>query len=1212
MMREYTMMRVRILLLLLLLGISVHSVAQSLVVTQAFQEVPNTTVLSAYGDKFAKWQKPALDDTFPFVLIRVGLDGSTEEIAQAKQMLGLNMGTQTAVEAIDRSTNDELLFLIPKRARRIEIQCGDGCASQILFDNATLTSNKVYYGRVHYVPMADIPGQIMQTRQKFQLSVSPSNAIVEVFVDGKREFWPVHQGVATKMINCGNYRYRITAKNYYPEESSMIVMPHSTELQVSLRPKFGWLSVDGDTQIYGAHVYAINIETEEISLLGNIPLQRVELNPGRYALVILQEKYKEYNATVTIREAENTAIRPVLASNYSSVTLSTTPMAEIYIDGNKVGKGEWHGTLEYGTYRVETRQQSHHSAFTDITISAGDANVAYTLNNPTPLYGTLIVDGNPADAMIWIDNEQKGITPMVFNRILVGEHKVRIAKDGFTFSEQLVAIEDGQDKYLSYTLNQADGVVHTNMPTLSLSNSETHSFHVKDITFTMVKVKAGTFIMGATEEQREDMNDNEIPIHQVSVSDFYMGQTEVTQALWQAVMGDNPSAFPSNPSNPVENISWEDCQTFVRKLNQLTGQSFRLPTEAEWEFAARGGADTIDYVYAGDNIPNNVAWHVDNSMATTHIVATKSPNQLGLYDMSGNVCEWCQDWYGTYEMSNQKDPQGPANGSYKVYRGGSWYFDARYARVSQRNYHTPTFSNYNIGLRLALTTISTEQVSMAQGERKEPVAPAMTDSANIVEVAGVSFSMIPVEGGTFMMGATPEQGADALGGERPTRKITLSNYSISQTEVTQALWQAVMGTNPSADTTYSINPVTNVSWEDCQRFITKLNELTQQHFRLPTEAEWEYAARGGQLTTKTKFAGSNDVHEVAWNAENSERQVQPIGQKQPNQLGIYDMSGNVREWCQDWFGAYEGDALNNPKGPQVGVYRVTRGGSAMLPSRMNRVSSRDGYAVADAFADLGFRLVRSENEYEHIPVKKVEVNRKEPTLRFEIRNVSFTMVKVPSGSFVMGATEEQGTEVYDWEKPKHYVTLGDYYIGQTEVTQDLWKAVMGVDTVPCAFQNAPTNPMENISWEDCQIFIQRLNKLTGVTFRLPTEAEWEFAARGGTNTKGTKCAGADKPDDVAWFRDNSLLTTHPVGLKLPNELGLYDMNGNVWEWCQDWYADYDATSQINPTGPAESETHLRVIRGGSWAFNANNCRVSVRHGQVDTERKIDIGFRLAL
>ena len=444
------MMRERILLLLLVVGISIHVASQSLVVTQPFQEVANTTVLDAYGDKFARWQKPALDDTFPFVLIRIGLDGSTHEITQAKQMLGLDLGTQTAVEAIDRSANDELLFLIPKRARRVEITCGDGCAAQTIVANIALTSNKVYYGRVHYVPMADIPGQIMQTRQKFQLSVTPASAIVEVFVDGKREFWPVVNGVATKMINCGNYRYRITANNYYPEESSLIVLPHSTELQVSLRPKFGWLTVDGDTQIYGAHVFAINMETEEITQLGTVPLQRVELNTGRYSLVILQDKYKEYNATVTIREAENTMIRPVLVPNYSSVKLSASAMADIYVDGRKVGKGEWNGTLEYGTYLVETRQQSHHPAFTKITISAGDANVAYTLNNPVPLYGTLIVDGSPVDAMIWIDNEHKGTTPMVFNKILVGEHRVRIAKDGFTYHEQLLSIEDGQDKYISY------------------------------------------------------------------------------------------------------------------------------------------------------------------------------------------------------------------------------------------------------------------------------------------------------------------------------------------------------------------------------------------------------------------------------------------------------------------------------------------------------------------------------------------------------------------------------------------------------------------------------------------------------------------------------------------------------------------------------------------------------------------------------------------
>ncbi|MBO4987083.1 MAG: formylglycine-generating enzyme family protein, partial [Paludibacteraceae bacterium] len=294
----------------------------------------------------------------------------------------------------------------------------------------------------------------------------------------------------------------------------------------------------------------------------------------------------------------------------------------------------------------------------------------------------------------------------------------------------------------------------------------------------------------------------------------------------------------------------------------------------------------------------------------------------------------------------------------------------------------------------------------------------------------------------------------------------------------------------------------------------------------------------------------------------------------------------------------------------TGVYRVTRGGSAMLPSRMNRVSYRDGYAVGEAFADLGFRLVKVENELENIPVKEVEINMKDPTLRFEVRDVSFTMVKVPSGSFVMGATAEQGMETYDWEKPKHYVTVGDYYIGRTEVTQALWKAVM--DSVPSIFQNDLTNPVENVSWEDCQLFIKRLNMLTGATFRLPTEAEWEYAARGGASSKNTKCAGNDKPADVAWYKANSLNSTHPVGLKSPNELGLYDMNGNVWEWCQDRFGYYESASQINPTGPEEGADNQRVIRGGSWAYDIMNCRISVRHGQEATVRKMDIGFRLAL
>ena len=192
----------------------------------------------------------------------------------------------------------------------------------------------------------------------------------------------------------------------------------------------------------------------------------------------------------------------------------------------------------------------------------------------------------------------------------------------------------------------------------------------------------------------------------------------------------------------------------------------------------------------------------------------------------------------------------------------------------------------------------------------------------------------------------------------------------------------------------------------------------------------------------------------------------------------------------------------------------------------------------------------------------------------------------------------------------HYVTVGDYFIGQTEVTQELWKAVMG--TMPSNFQNDLSNPVENISWEECQLFIKKLNDLTGATFRLPTEAEWEYAARGGKDTKKLIYPGSATPEEHIWYKGNSLGASHPVGLKKPNELGLYDMGGNVWEWCQDWYGKYDSKSQINPQGPSESSANRRVIRGGSWAYEDNNCRVTVRNGQVMTNKKIDIGFRLAL
>ena len=225
---------------------------------------------------------------------------------------------------------------------------------------------------------------------------------------------------------------------------------------------------------------------------------------------------------------------------------------------------------------------------------------------------------------------------------------------------------------------------------------------IQNLINNMVYVQGGTFTMGATSEQGSDADYDEKPAHQVTLSSFSIGRYEVTQEEWQAVMGSNPSEFKGS-RKPVEQVSWNDCKSFISKLNSITGKNFRLPTEAEWEFASRGGIKSQGYKYSGSNNLNSVAWYYDNSGNTTHDVGLKSPNELGIYDMSGNVCEWCSDWYGNYSSSSQTNPTGSYSGwSFRVFRGGGWNNYARGCRSSCRFDSTPSNSVYHLGLRLAL------------------------------------------------------------------------------------------------------------------------------------------------------------------------------------------------------------------------------------------------------------------------------------------------------------------------------------------------------------------------------------------------------------------------------------------------------------------------------------------------------------------------------
>ena len=224
-------------------------------------------------------------------------------------------------------------------------------------------------------------------------------------------------------------------------------------------------------------------------------------------------------------------------------------------------------------------------------------------------------------------------------------------------------------------------------------------FKVGNVEFKMIRVEGGSFMMGASNNDL-DAENREKPQHRVTLNDYYIGETTVTQELWQAVMDSTPSCF-KGPRRPVEGISWEDCQDFIRKLNSLTGCQFRLPTEAEWEYAARGGKKSKGYKYAGGNDIDNLAWYGENSRSQTHDVATKRANELGLYDMSGNVYEWCQDWYDSYSSGSQTNPTGASSGSIRVYRGGSWRSYARSCRVSYRSRSTPSYRYNGLGLRLA-------------------------------------------------------------------------------------------------------------------------------------------------------------------------------------------------------------------------------------------------------------------------------------------------------------------------------------------------------------------------------------------------------------------------------------------------------------------------------------------------------------------------------
>ena len=406
-----------------------------------------------------------------------------------------------------------------------------------------------------------------------------------------------------------------------------------------------------------------------------------------------------------------------LESNLGSLRVSTpTAGAAIYVNDEHKGVSPWSGQLPAGTYRVEARLDGYRPQRQSVTLSQR-ASETITLPALQAIAGRLSVNYMPQDAEVWLDGKNIGKSPGVFRDITVGRHEVEIRKSGYVSKKKTITIAEGQTATLTGALvaTQSNNSNSTSTATSTEMGSAVETFTVNGVSFKMVRVEGGTFMMGSKDS---DAYSSEKPVHQVTLSSYAIGETEVTQELWQAVMGKNPSHFKGE-NLPVEQVSWEDCQEFIRQLNAKTGRTFRLPTEAEWEFAARGGVKSRGYKYCGSNSIGDVAWYWENSgnnplsgewdndrinsnHCRTHPVKTKQANELGLYDMSGNVLEWCSDWYGSYGSNAQTNPIGPSSGSGRVIRGGSWCHAAEDCRSIDRDYCLPSYPCSNLGLRLAL------------------------------------------------------------------------------------------------------------------------------------------------------------------------------------------------------------------------------------------------------------------------------------------------------------------------------------------------------------------------------------------------------------------------------------------------------------------------------------------------------------------------------
>jgi formylglycine-generating enzyme required for sulfatase activity len=823
-----------------------------------------------------------------------------------------------------------------------------------------------------------------------------------------------------------------------------------------------------------------------------------------------------------------------------------------------------------------------------------------------------------------------------------------------------------------------------------------------EVKLEMVAIPAGSFLMGSPKSERDNYsNETQHPVR-LSKS-FWLGKYEVTQGQWKALMVNNPSEFKGGADNvPVEKVSWRSAMEFCRRLTERersagrlpAGYVYTLPTEAQWEYACRAGTTTP--FNTGLNLTTEQANYNGNKpykgnakgqyREQTLPVGSFPPNAWSLYDMHGNVEEWCRDStddYGTQHRHPKGEDEDEDEGTVQtevdplctegerhVVRGGSWSEGAQSCRSAARPNSATTNSSIYRGFRVALvhTLLFKEGKKAAAPEIK--TSPPETAKSFTTSLPGeAKLEMVSISAGYFLMGSPKDSFGLIHETQHPVR--ISKSFWLGKYEVTQEQWKALMGNNPSSfKESWDNIPVENVSWHDAMEFCKKLTERERSAGRLPadyvytlpTEAQWEYACRAGTTTPfntglnlTTEQANYNGEHPYKENARGQYRkQTVPVGSFAPNAWGLYDMHGNVREWCRDstlgkdYLLHYEKTKKRRTYHTEVdplqtaGSRHIFRGGAWNDIASWCCSTSRFGVNPSTRTGSLGFRvalvssLLSARVDKTIAPEAEVIVPKAGKPFTINLPNgTKLGMVSIPAGNFLMGSPA--GEKDRDDKETQHPVRISEqFWLGKYEVTQGQWKALM--DKNPSAFKKSGDNvPVEEVLWEDAMQFCKRLTERersegrlpAGYVYTLPTEAQWEYACRAGTTTPFNTGSNLTRKeanyDDKKSYEENTKGKnrgrTMPVGSFAPNAWGLYDMHGNVWEWCRDstggdYYLRRSVENKevriqmdVDPVGTIGTG---RVVRGGSWSFRVGHCRSAARfHLDPDFHSK-DYGFRVAL